>query len=137
MFDNFQGDTSTEEWRYSITNLGFLTAPDRGGTQHGIGDLSLYIPRDNPYQVLYRLANFYQPEGWFLCRSCFNFGSLWDVSWYVAQSPQIGLLPGESAVFGFTINNSAAPRPPGAGTGPNTVLTATMNGALGFWEEGK
>lgn len=113
LFDNFNGDFSKREWRYTLTNLSYVPdpLPPGVGTLVGNGITFFYVPvfgtnplGGGPFQ------NYFEPPGW----GAHFFEVIGDnirlqpVSWRTSSAP---LLVGESADFGFSI------------TGPITIST--------------
>jgi hypothetical protein len=124
--DSFQGNPLKEFWNYTVTNLNFFFPPAAGAQPVGIQFFhvlfgALRDPRD------YALGDFSQPPGWEnicgpIC-SGFPGGTIWTTS------RNSWLSPGESGTFSFTLDSSVS-RPPGSGTGPNTIVNSVGEAAL-------
>ena len=92
VFDNFGGDFSLYEWRYTIFNINYDPNP---GMSNGLSGFNLVFPQEIP-----ELANQYGPAGWFM--NCCTPGPPHNAEWDIDNSTGFGILPGFSGVFGFT-----------------------------------
>jgi hypothetical protein len=108
--DNFNGDFSKEEWRYTLTNISYVPdpIPPGVGTLTGNGITLFNVPEDGtnpagggPFQ------DYFEPPGWsaMLRGFVFEFTPVNPVLWRTGSSP---LLPGESGDFGFSITGPIA-----------------------------
>lgn len=108
--DNFNGDFSKQEWRYTLTNISYVPDPlppsvgnlaGNGITLFNVPVSGTNIAGGGPFQ------DYFEPAGW----SAMLHGSIGDfipvnpVLWRTLSAP---LLPGESGDFGFSITGPVA-----------------------------
>jgi hypothetical protein len=92
VFDNYLGDFSIYEWRYTINNISYDPFP---GQSNGLSGFNLVFP-----QAIPELANQYAPVGWFFncCGTTPPFGAEFDIN----NAAGFGIPIGGSGIFGFT-----------------------------------
>ena len=104
VFDNFLGDFSKYDWRYTVTNHAYDPIPD---ITNGFSGFELALPV--PVGSIPDLGDVYGPTpppggvtgGW-VTNCCSGLPVEWDIRAEVG----LGIMPGETGVFGF----STAPR---------------------------
>ena len=90
VFDNFAGDFSKYEWRYTVSNKSYEPAP---GTSNGFSGFETALPAG-----VADLADLYAPNPDWVFDCC----SGQPVEWDIRNSNGPGVLPGEKGVFGFS-----------------------------------
>jgi hypothetical protein len=105
--DNFNGDFTRQEWRYSVANLSYVPnqIPPGVGSLIGSGITLFFVPvfgttplGTGPFQ------NYCEPSDWVARFSGFvgDFTRVDPVLWRTGVS-SAAILPGQSAEFGFSI----------------------------------
>ena len=94
VFDNFNGDFGKYLWQYTVTNNSYDPNP---GTSNGFSGFETALPAGVP-----DLQDLFAPTADWVFDCC----SGQPVEWDIRDSIGLGLMPGESGVFGFT----SAPR---------------------------
>jgi len=105
--DNFNGDFTRQEWRYSVANISYVPnqIPPGVGSLIGSGITLFFIPvfgttplGTGPFQ------NYFEPADWVARFSGFvgDFTRVDPVLWRTGVS-SAAILPGQSAEFGFSI----------------------------------
>lgn len=90
VFDNFAGDTGKYEWRYTVTNNSFDPNP---GSSNGFSGFETALPAGVP-----DLQDLYAPNPSWVFDCC----SGQPVEWDIRNSAGLGVMPGETGVFGFS-----------------------------------
>jgi len=105
--DNFNGDFTRQEWRYSVANISYVPnqIPPGAGSLIGSGITLFFVPvfgttplGTGPFQ------NYFEPSDWVARFSGFvgDFTRVDPVLWRTGVS-SAAILPGQSAEFGFSI----------------------------------
>lgn len=90
IFDNFNGDFNKYLWQYTVTNNSFNPNP---GTSNGFSGFETALPINVP-----DLGDIFAPNAnWE-----FNCCSGQAVEWDIKNSDGLGVMPGQSGIFGFT-----------------------------------
>jgi hypothetical protein len=92
VFNNWGGDFSLYEWRYTIHNISYDPFP---GASNGLSGFNLVFP-----QAIPEMANQYGPAGWGM--NCCTGGPPFNAEWDIANIGGFGIAIGGSDVFGFT-----------------------------------
>jgi hypothetical protein len=118
VFDNFQGDASKQEWRYTVQNISYYgLAPSESGFGLIYFRVEMGASVGAPFPNFgYGVSDRYAPPGWRPNSPLISIGGL---AWSTDRSNT--LLPGETAVFGFTVSNLIAG--PGYEPGPHSIVT--------------
>lgn len=90
VFDNFAGDFNKYEWRYTVTNHFYDPNP---GTSNGFSGFETALPAGVP-----DLADLYAPNVSWVFDCCSGM----PVEWDIRNSAGLGVMPGETGVFGFS-----------------------------------
>ncbi|MFL6451887.1 MAG: hypothetical protein ACJ746_30105 [Bryobacteraceae bacterium] len=110
--DNFNGDFTRQEWRYSVANISYVPnqIPPGVGSLIGSGVTLFFVPvfgttplGTGPFQ------NYFEPADWVARFSGFvgDFTRVDPVLWRTELS-SAAILPGQSAEFGFSIAGPVA-----------------------------
>jgi hypothetical protein len=150
VLDNFRGDYSRAEWRYTVHNVNFIATPTLGCCIDYSQSLLtvFYLPFKLPVEFRRSaqdlFSSFYGPDGW---TKVYNYGPDWDlidgdnylktghnegVAWITGEpypcsppcgvTPQIGIPPGSSAAFGFAMTKPVMIGESSLGESPAALL---------------
>ena len=90
IFDNFAGDFSKYEWRYTVTNDSYDPNP---GTSNGFAGFETALPAGVP-----DLMDLYAPNASWIFDCCSGLPVEWDIT----NTAGLGVMPTETGVFGFS-----------------------------------
>ncbi len=90
VLDNFSGDFSKYEWRYTVTNHFYDPVP---GTSNGFSGFETALPAGVP-----DLADLYAPNASWIFDCCSGMPVEWDIT----NTAGLGVMPGGTGVFGFS-----------------------------------
>jgi hypothetical protein len=90
VIDNFAGDFGKYEWRYTVTNHSYDPVP---GSSNGFSGFETALPAGVP-----DLMDLYAPTAAWIFDCC----SGQPVEWDITNTGGLGVMPGETGVFGFS-----------------------------------
>jgi hypothetical protein len=90
VFDNFMGDFSKYLWQYTVTNNSFDPNP---GTSNGFSGFETDLPA-----AVADIGDVFAPSAAWLIDCCSGAPVEWDIT----NTLGLGVMPGETGVFGFT-----------------------------------